>query len=173
MDPAVIETLQGVVQQSVDAMKAALRESEVKVQTALQATLQENEANVQKTIRAANDRIDARFRNQQRHHDEDMRALYDQMTTFQRGGDDRFRIPGQTLLPSGTERRPREVQGTHLKAKHQLQPIWEQVNVPAGPRERTNIADAQKNQRMIVTTEPKITIVCRSRRSRLLRSGTS
>jgi len=46
MDPAVLETLQGVVQQSVDAMKAALRESEVKVQSALQTALQESKANV-------------------------------------------------------------------------------------------------------------------------------
>jgi len=46
MDPTIIETLQGVVQQSVDAMKTALRESEVKVHNALQTALQESEANV-------------------------------------------------------------------------------------------------------------------------------
>jgi len=64
MDPTIIETLQGVVQQSVDAMKVALRESEVKVQNALQTTLQESEANVQNTLQAAHDRIDAQFCNQ-------------------------------------------------------------------------------------------------------------
>jgi len=82
MDPTIIETLQGVVQQSVNAIKAALRESEVKVQNALQTALQESKANVQNTLKAAHDRIDARFRNQQRHHDEDMHTLYDRMTTF-------------------------------------------------------------------------------------------
>jgi len=46
----MIETLQGVVQQSVDAMKAALRESELKVQNALQTALQESEANVRNTL---------------------------------------------------------------------------------------------------------------------------
>jgi len=39
MDTTIIETLQGVIQQSVDAMKAALQESEVKVQNALQTAL--------------------------------------------------------------------------------------------------------------------------------------
>jgi len=77
MDPTIIETLQGVVQQSVDTMKAALQESEVKVQNALQTVLQESETNVQNTLQAAHDRIDAQFCNQQRHHDEEMRALYD------------------------------------------------------------------------------------------------
>jgi len=35
MYPTVIETLQGVVQQSVEAVKAALKETEAKVQNAL------------------------------------------------------------------------------------------------------------------------------------------
>jgi len=67
MDPTIIETLQGVIKQSVDTKKAALRESEVKVQNALQTTLQESEANVQNTFQAVYDRIDVRFRNQQSH----------------------------------------------------------------------------------------------------------
>jgi len=93
MDPTVIEALQGVVQQSVEVMKVALRESEVKVQNALHTALQESEANVHKTLRAAHDKIDARFHNQQRHHDEDMRALYDQVTAFQRGREQPFEDP--------------------------------------------------------------------------------
>jgi len=64
MDSTVIETLQGVVQQCMEAMKAPLHESEVKVQTVLQMTLQESEAKVQNTLQAAHDRIDAWFRNQ-------------------------------------------------------------------------------------------------------------
>ena len=81
MDSAVIETLQGVVQQSVEVVKAALKESEAKVQ----AALQENETKVQNTLQEAHDRIDARIQNQQRDHNEDMRALYDRMTTRRRG----------------------------------------------------------------------------------------
>jgi len=59
MDPALLETLQkhveGVVQKSVEAMKVALHDSAVKVQNTLHTTLE---------------RIDARFQNQQRHHDD-------------------------------------------------------------------------------------------------------
>jgi len=47
MDPSVMETLQGVV---VEAVRAALRETETKVQNALQAALYENEAQVQNTL---------------------------------------------------------------------------------------------------------------------------
>jgi len=67
-------------------MKATLRESEIKVQSALQTALQESEANMQHTLQAAHDKIDARFHNQQRHHDEDIRALYDQITTLRQDG---------------------------------------------------------------------------------------
>jgi len=48
---------------------------------------------VQNTLQEAQDRIDARIRNQQRHHDEDMRALYDRMTTFRGEGGQSSRSP--------------------------------------------------------------------------------
>ena len=86
VDKVCDRKLQGVVQQSVNTMKATLRESEIKVQSALQTALQESEANMQHTLQAAHDKIDARFHNQQRHHDEDIRALYDQITTLRQDG---------------------------------------------------------------------------------------
>jgi len=63
MNPSVMETLQGVIQQSVEVVRAALRETETKVQNALQAALQENEAHVHNTLQEAQDKIDARIRN--------------------------------------------------------------------------------------------------------------
>jgi len=93
MDPTMVETLQGVVKQSIEAVKAVLKETEVKVQNALQVALQENETQVQNTLQEAHDRIDAQIRNQQRHHDKDMRPFYDRMTTFRRGRGQLSRSP--------------------------------------------------------------------------------
>jgi len=72
MDPTLLEALQkhveGVVQKSVEAMKA---------------TLQESEDNVQNTLHVAHEEMIDRIRNQRRNHDEDMRALYYQMMALQ------------------------------------------------------------------------------------------
>jgi len=74
MDSTLLEALQkhveGVVQKSVKPMRTTLHESEVKVQN---------------TINTAHELMDARIRNQHKHHEEDMRTLHDQMLAFQRG----------------------------------------------------------------------------------------
>jgi len=113
-------------------MKAASRESEVKVQTTQQTALQESEAKMQSTLQATHDRIDARFRNQQRHHDEGMQALYDQMTTFRQGGQQPFtRWEGETPEHNSEET------------------SWSQVPTSArtGTRERTTCSEWARGSR--------------------------
>ena len=76
--------MEGVVHKSVEAMMVALHESEAKVQN---------------TLHVAQERIDARFQNQQRHHDEDMHALYDQIVAFQQEGDQSSQGPHRSPSP--------------------------------------------------------------------------
>jgi len=72
MDPVVLETLQknveGVVQNSVEIVKAVL---------------QETEANVRDTVNTAREEMIVRIHNQHRNHEEDMRTLYNQMMVLQ------------------------------------------------------------------------------------------
>jgi len=153
MDPTMIETLQGVVQQSVDAMKAVLRESEVMVQNALQTALQESEANVQNTLQAAHDTIDARFRNQQRHYDEDMRALYDQIASFQRGEHNHSRWHP---LPSGRGRPPKGVRRRRLGARLRLQDRQVMTIEPLGPNKHKDCEGTKRSQGETVTDDRAI-----------------
>jgi len=60
---------------------------------------------VQNTLQEAHDRIDAPIRNQQRHHDKDMRALYDRMTTFGGEGSNHLKALAQTPQHSGMGKR--------------------------------------------------------------------
>jgi len=141
----------------------------VKVQNALQTALQKSETNVQNTLQPAHDKIDARFRNQQRHHDKDMCVLYDQMTTFRREGRGHFGIPKRSRQPTGRERLQRKARRRKpFGVRNQLRIGLELLIGQLGLNRLTGLEDIRGAWEGVETVGLGIITACRLRRSHRL-----